>query len=237
MYSVAIRAVLFDVGGPLDTEVLSEGIIDRHILEALGHAGVAVTPGEVTAASHRAVARFAANAYSAMCWDLAGGDLERATLAFAEVAARSEERRTESGGFELREGASEMLEWLIGNGLLLGLAANQPVSIIAELDRLGLGQFFSHREVSGHHRYRKPDVRLLLRACEHLGVAPQECIMVGDRIDNDIVPARLLGMGAVLLRTGRHRAQEARSWEELPHLEAFDTAGMGKAIMALVARL
>ena len=61
--------------------------------------------------------------------------------------------------------------------------------------------------------------------------------MVGDRIDNDIFPARLLGMGAVLLRSGRHRAQEARSWEELPHLEAFDTAGMGKAIMALVARL
>ena len=55
--------------------------------------------------------------------------------------------------------------------------------------------------MSGHHGFRKHDVRIFLRACEDLDVSPAECIMVGDRIDNDIYPAKLLGMGTVLFRT------------------------------------
>ena len=49
--------------------------------------------------------------------------------------------------------------------------------------------------------------------------------MVGDRIDNDIAPARVLGIHAVLFRTGRHRAQEPRTWEEIPDAEVHDVAG------------
>ena len=105
--------------------------------------------------------------------------------------------------------------------------------MVADLDRFGSGQYFAHREVSGHHGYRKPDVRLFLRACEDLGVEPGECIMVGDRIDNDIFPAKLLGMGAVLLRTGRHIAQQPRSFEELPDAECRDAASLLFAIRAI----
>ncbi|MGH2470358.1 MAG: HAD hydrolase-like protein, partial [Chloroflexota bacterium] len=43
-----------------------------------------------------------------------------------------------------------------------------------------------------------------------------ECIMVGDRIDNDISPAASLGMSTIHFRTGRHRNQRPRSWQEVP---------------------
>ncbi|MGH2610757.1 MAG: HAD family hydrolase, partial [Tepidiformaceae bacterium] len=89
------------------------------------------------------------------------------------------------------------------------------------------------REVGGHHGYLKPDVRLFLRACEDLGVAPQECIMVGDRINNDIFPAKLLGMTAVLFRTGRHIEQQPRSWEEAPDCEVWDVDELSGALDAL----
>src|SRR5437764_1454981 len=73
-----------------------------------------------------------------------------------------------------------------------------------------------------------------LRACDGLGVRPVECIMVGDRVDNDVVPAKLLGMRTVLFRTGRHRAQQPRSWDEKPDVEVHDVAGLERAIMGLV---
>jgi len=89
---------------------------------------------------------------------------------------------------------------------------------------------------SEHHGYRPPDVRLFLRACEDLGVEPGECIMVGDRVDNDIAPARLLGMRTVLLRAGRHIAQQPRSLDEVPDFEVRTVEEMRTAIGRLLDR-
>jgi putative hydrolase of the HAD superfamily len=77
-------------------------------------------------------------------------------------------------------------------------------------------------------------VRLFLRACEELAIEPAECVMVGDRIDNDIIPAKVLGMRTALFRTGRHIAQQPRSAEEVPDVEAWDVAGMEAAIVSLL---
>ena len=136
---------------------------------------------------------------------------------------------------ELREGIGDVLDWLRGRGLKLGLAANQPVKTLSVLDALGIGQYFDHREVSGTHGFRKPDVRLFLRACEDLGVAPEACIMVGDRIDNDIAPARVLGMRTLLFRTGRHIGQQPRCADEAPDAEVRDVAGLRAALESLVS--
>jgi putative hydrolase of the HAD superfamily len=87
--------------------------------------------------------------------------------------------------------------------------------------------------VSGHHGYHKPDVRLFLRACEDLGVLPEECVMVGDRIDNDVVPARLLGMRTILFRTGRHIAQQPRSAHDVPAREVRDVDELRAALLEL----
>jgi HAD superfamily hydrolase (TIGR01549 family) len=231
---LSVQAVLFDVGGPLDTEVVSERLIDEHIRAALIAEGMAVTDEEYAAANRWAVDSFAWNTYQAIIWRLAGGDVERARRAFVAVAARSDERLALRGGIELRDGIPELLAELAGRGVRLGLAANQPASIIGRLDRAGIGRFFSHREVSGIHGYRKPDVRLFLRACEALEVEPTSCVMVGDRIDNDIAPARSLGMGTILYRTGRHVHQQARTWEELPDVEVDTVARLRAALLHML---
>jgi ribonucleotide monophosphatase NagD (HAD superfamily) len=58
--------------------------------------------------------------------------------------------------------------------------------------------------------------------------------MVGDRIDYDVVPAKLLGMRTVLLRTGRHRDQQPRSWDEMPDAEVQDAPGILRAVLSLL---
>jgi putative hydrolase of the HAD superfamily len=58
--------------------------------------------------------------------------------------------------------------------------------------------------------------------------------MVGDRIDNDVVPAKLLGMRTILFRTGRHAKQQPRSWNELPDAEVHTVAELEDAIVRYI---
>jgi putative hydrolase of the HAD superfamily len=176
------------------------------------------------------VERFAPDAYKAIVWHLAAQD---AVLA-QRVHQCYRQGRGERLPFELREGMAGVLERLHARELKLGPAANQPATVIATLDQLGIGRYFSHRQVSGHHGFHKPDVRLFLRACEDLGVKPTECIMVGDRVDNDIVPAKLLRMRAVLFRTGRHADQRPRSWDEIPDAEVQSVPDLEAAIVHMI---
>ena len=219
---MSFHAVLFDVGGPIDTEVAAEAYIDVRIKEHLRAAGIAVTDTEYAAACRWAVESFAPEAYGAVIWRLCGGDPDL----FAQVGRPNFDGRE----FELREGMADLLSELHRRGLKLGLAANQPARTLEILDGLGIGRYFAHREMSGHHGFRKPDVRLFLRACEDLGAAPGETIMVGDRIDNDIAPARRLGMYTILFRTGRHIEQQPRSAEEVPHAEVTSVEGLRAAL-------
>jgi putative hydrolase of the HAD superfamily len=106
--------------------------------------------------------------------------------------------------------------------------------VIEALDKHGIGHVFAHREVSGHHGFHKPDVRLFLRACDDLGVTPEECVMVGDRVDNDVVPAKLLGMRAVLFRTGRHIRQQPRTPQEAPDAEVWNVEELTAALNTLL---
>ena len=233
---MTIRAILFDVGGPIDTEIKHEQFVDQYLLRALATVGIEPSEAEFAAASEWAVQCYAPNTYLAVIFRLCSERMDVARAAERAFQESSPERRSQRGGLELRPGIGAVLKQLHGRGLLLGLAANQPADVIAELDRFGIGRYFSHREVTGHHGFHKPDVRLFLRACEDLGVVPEECIMVGDRIDNDIFPARSLGMSTVLFRTGRHIGQRPRSLNEVPDEEVFSVEGLAAAVERLTGR-
>jgi phosphoglycolate phosphatase-like HAD superfamily hydrolase len=123
--SDVIRAVLFDVGGPLDTEVLSERLIDRDLRAALAAEGVVVTDEAFEAAARKAINSFAPDAYKAIIWEFAGGDAalaQRAFVRFHLPPRAGEARGRERGGFELRPGIAEVIQRLHARGLLLGLA-------------------------------------------------------------------------------------------------------------------
>ena len=227
---LSARAILFDVGGPLDTEVAHEQQLDASIRAEFGAAGLPVNDADYAVACRLAVECFAPNSYQAIIWHLSAQNAELARRVYDAVWRQAGAR----SGIELRPAVSALLEELSQRGLLLGLAANQPRSMLTLLDAAGIGRFFQHREVSGSHGFHKPDPRLFLRACAELGVEPTECVMVGDRIDNDMAPARGLGMRTILFRTGRHRAQQPRSWLEVPDAEVEDVDGLRAALLSLL---
>ncbi|MCI0804615.1 MAG: HAD family hydrolase, partial [Chloroflexi bacterium] len=228
--SRAIRAVLFDVGGPLDTETIMDRMIDEQIVESFRSRGVSVSDeqyGEVVA---WAIEVFAPRTYDAIIWKIAGLNQDLTDSVIAELYETVPDRNEARGHFELRDGIPELLEKLSNQGLLLGLAANQPSRALENMENNGILKYFRYQEVSGSTGLYKPDPRLLLHSCEGLGVEPQEAIMVGDRIDNDIVPAKMLGMTAIRFVSGRHVEQQPRSWAEAPHVDVYTVEELGAAI-------
>src|SRR6185369_9513268 len=83
---VMIRAVLFDVGGPLNTEETHERLFDEHIRAELAGAGFAVTDAAYADAARWAVDSFAANTYQAIIWRLTGQQAGVAEQVYRAVA-------------------------------------------------------------------------------------------------------------------------------------------------------
>ena len=79
----------------------------------------------------------------------------------------------------------------------------------------------------------KPDPRYYEQIVKAFGVDPQLCIMVGDRIDNDIIPAKQLGMRTILIRVGLHKNQQPRNPFEIPDLELDGVVGLAAAVQKL----
>lgn len=97
----------------------------------------------------------------------------------------------------------------------LGLIANQPPEIVPLLEQRGLLELFEIHGVSGNLGTEKPDPQIFRWALERAGVPPQQTLMIGDRIDNDVRPAKALGMRTLWLRLGH----EARGWRPRTEFE------------------
>ena len=92
------------------------------------------------------------------------------------------------------------LEGVRALGLRVGIVGNQtaalerwaqaaalPADVISSSDSLGV---------------RKPDARLFEHVVELAGCAPGEVAYVGDRVDNDVLPAAAAGLVAIHVRRG-----------------------------------
>lgn len=226
------RAVLFDIGGPIDMEVDWEATMDRLIRAEVEEAiGAPVADHAYAAAWDSAVASHAPNAYQAVLWHLMGQDEARAPLAWGRIATAARQQR---GKPQIRPGIAPLLHALQAQGIRLALAANQPAAMLGALAEEGLLHLFAVHGLSGVMDLRKPDPRFFLQITEALGRPPEDCVMVGDRIDNDIAPARALGLATILFRTGRHAAQRPRTWQEAPDAVVMDIAALRSALAGML---
>ncbi|MBP5269469.1 MAG: HAD family hydrolase [Clostridia bacterium] len=103
-------------------------------------------------------------------------------------------------------GAPEGVKLLAGR-FRLGIIANQRSGLRERLDRLGYAGCFVPEAVFGSDDcgMAKPDPRIFAAALAAAGCRPEEAMMVGDRPDNDIGPARRAGMYAARIVTGSYR--------------------------------
>ena len=174
---MALKAVFFDVGETLVDE-------ERWWREFAGHSGL--QPHVVWAALGVTIAR--GEEHDAL-WGHLG----------IERPDRCWQRLTYSWD-DLYPDALDCLERVHALGLRVGIVGNQtdamerwareavlPADVISSSASLGV---------------RKPDQRFFARVVELAGCRPDETAYVGDRVDNDILPAAAAGLVAVHVRRG-----------------------------------
>jgi HAD superfamily hydrolase (TIGR01549 family) len=119
---------------------------------------------------------------------------------------REQEARQPRGGMtrierqDLYSDAVPTLVRLRAAGLLIGISGTQPKEAEEEISALGLAVDF----VASSARWgvAKPDPAFFRRIVSESGLAPDQIAYVGDRLDNDVLPAIAAGMLGVFLRRG-----------------------------------
>lgn len=123
----------------------------------------------------------------------------------------------------LMPGAAEALILLRDLSVRLGLASNSQPYTLRELDLTLSGASLSLTIFeptlcfcSFQHGFSKPDphvFRLLTARLRAFGISPVETLVIGDREDNDIIPAQTQGFQTWWLHAARTR--DGGDWHEL----------------------
>jgi HAD superfamily hydrolase (TIGR01549 family) len=107
------------------------------------------------------------------------------------------------------EGAEETLRKL-SSRYRIGVIANQPAGTEERLVKWGLMPLISICLSSTEVGLEKPDPAIFQLALSQSGCEPEQAVMIGDRLDNDIRPARLLGWKTIRIAQGFARFQSPR---------------------------
>jgi len=101
---------------------------------------------------------------------------------------------------DLYPDALACLRQLTSDGYRLGIAGNQPVPAAEVLRQMGIE--FDLVATSEGWGVSKPDPAFFTLVASELGLPPASIAYVGDRVDNDVIPAHRAGMIAVFVRRG-----------------------------------
>jgi len=87
----------------------------------------------------------------------------------------------------------------------MGIIADQPHEIMRFLYKYDLAKYFKVFAISGLVHINKPHKKIFEWALNHAGCSFGKAVMIGDRIDRDIAPARQMDMRTVQVKWPTYR--------------------------------
>lgn len=193
-----IGVVFLDVGGPIYDDVCYA----RALLDVLRERGAVVTDAEFWREYDRCRAR-QAGLTAPLAHRFIGVHADPAAVAAAASL------RWHCPPTALYGDVLPTLARLAGR-YRLGVLANQPVSTRSLLERDGIARFIEVWAISGEVGLAKPDPAIFAFALREAGCSPAEAVYVGNRLDNDVRPAKAAGLRTVWLLRGEAPARPTR---------------------------
>jgi phosphoglycolate phosphatase len=115
-----------------------------------------------------------------------------------------------SGRSRLYDGVVEGIDYLKANGFKVGCVTNKAEAFTVPLLKdMGIYDRFDLVVSGDTTPKKKPDPMPLLYAAEQLGVAPADCLMVGDSM-HDVQAARNAGFQVVCVPYGYNHGHDIR---------------------------
>ena len=131
---------------------------------------------------------------------LSEADISPAAETVEALALRFRELSTSH--LRLYAGAKELLSALRGQGSRVILLSNaQSCFTLPELRRLGLEDCFDQIIISSDIGFRKPDPRIYQAALQAARLQPEDCLMIGNDPECDILGAVNAGLDAFYIRS------------------------------------
>ena len=95
----------------------------------------------------------------------------------------------------------QMLKKLRKNGYKIGLISNSSIFAISQIKKkTQLLNFIDYPLFSFDVGVIKPDVRFFQKMLKLTDYQPNEAVMIGDRLNDDVLPPRKLGMHSILYK-------------------------------------
>jgi HAD superfamily hydrolase (TIGR01549 family) len=201
--------IFFDLGWTLVDETEAHRIRLAETSSLLAEFGKQYSVDQLMALCKEAATDFAPSPFHGVLARLGLSDAQLASVKGAVRYAKEKER--------LYRGVPELLTSLSAR-FRLGVIANQSKGTEERLAGWGIREHFSLVFASSELGLSKPDPAIFAGARMASNSGPEDMIMVGDRIDNDIGPAKAQGWKAIRVLQGFSRLQEPRSPDEVPDI-------------------
>jgi HAD superfamily hydrolase (TIGR01509 family) len=229
-----ITHIFCDVGGVVLDEDDLYRVYLGEILKTLRAQGIGVADHEFDRAVRKCILSWVPVLRRAVIWHFTRPDVAQCDA--ADAAARAGfQKWSESAVQSTVPGIEPVLRELAARFTLV-LAANAGAHVKeTTLRKLNFLRFFENPEVSEEIGFAKPDLRFFQHLLAKSGAVPDSCIMIGDRLDNDIVPAKSLGMRTIWVKRGPYRILAPRTPEEIPDALVANVAALPETIAALAA--
>lgn len=195
-----IQAILFDIDDTLFSTTAFAQTARRNAIQAMMAHGLRGKEEELLKELREVISEFSTNYehhFDKLLLRLprASEGINRAILVAAAVGAYHDTKFRE---LKVYDDVAEVLRELraktkIRLGIITaGLEVKQAEKIV----RLGIYEHLDPKAIfiSDRIGISKPNVKLYQRACEEMGLAPQEIMYIGDNPENDIFPPKKLGM-------------------------------------------
>lgn len=201
-----IRAVLFDLDGTLvdSLEDLTDAV--NHIRDAFSH------PPLTADAVRRKVGKGARHLVQHVLPDASNAEVDHALVLFLEF-----NRQHIADKSRLYPGILEAIQELAARNIRMAIITNKNEDLSTLiLQILGIRGFFE--SICGGDTYpeRKPSPLPLLNVADKLGIAPNECVMVGDSI-NDMQAGQQANIASIGCTWGYGSREELAGATALAH--------------------
>jgi len=198
--------IFFDVGYTLLDETPGWEPLFVALSDELGRAGRPTSVATIWDTFHTVAREFERKQWIGLCRRLAAHQAEAERLEKVALQWKHELQIPHSR-------AGDVLR-VLSQHYKLGIIANQWVGTTDRMRQHGWADYFSLIIGSAEAGVVKPDPKIFQMAMEQANCSPAEAVMVGDRIDNDVKPAKALGWGTVQVRQGIASGQLPRDESE-----------------------
>lgn len=164
--------------------------------------------------------------------DITVEDFEKKVLEFSKQNKKGDHEAAKYYGIHLPPWHKEkerlytdaefVLKKLVHRGYKIGIIANQSPGTRERLTDWGIIRYIDLVFASAEGGVAKPDIEIFNRALSKAKCLPKNAVMIGDRLDNDISPAKSIGMKTVWIKQGLGGLASVMSESEKADYEVFN---------------